>query len=108
MKVTQNYYILLKRLASVLWYAFLVWLTVIIYSAYGGMVEFITTGGAGWQGFLLAFSSVFPCQALLWIYNHIVRKSFHAGWWLEVLMDAITLTLIFFNIDYQNLQFINY
>ncbi len=108
MKAPLYFYPLLKRLSTVLWYAFLVWLTLIIYSSYGGMVEFVTSGGAGWQGFLLAFSSVFPCQALLWIYNHIVRKSFHAGWWLEVIMDALCLTLIFYNIDYHNLQFIDY
>ncbi|MDE6464640.1 MAG: hypothetical protein K2L16_08450 [Muribaculaceae bacterium] len=98
----------LTPLLTAVWYLCLAMLTALIYAAYGGLVSYITSPGAGWRGFLLAFSSVIPLQAVLWIYNYtVVRRLRFARLW-AVLLDIAALAVLLLNIDYSNLRFLEF
>lgn len=75
---------------------------------YGATVNFATSGGAGGRGFLLALSSVFPCLLLLGVFNHYMSRALGGGIVLEIVLDVLSLMALFFNIDYANLQFLEF
>lgn len=98
----------ISPLATVLWFAALAALTAGIYYCYGALVHYITAPGAGWRGFLLAFSSVIPSQAVLWIYNWTITKGLPLRKVISIVLDIAVLAILLLNIDYYNLTYLEY
>lgn len=78
-----------------------------VYVCYCAIVRFATSEGAGWQFFLLAFSSAIPALAFLCMLNAMYLTQWGmkrgARIALTVALDVASIALIASQVDYQNM-----
>lgn len=78
-----------------------------VYFVYCVVVDFATSEGAGWQGFLLALSSSVPALGLLCMLNDMYMSQWNMNWWMRraatILLDVASIALLAWQVDYNNI-----